>query len=80
MTWRKGRVVECGAKGICGGKGEGRGGGGGSGGGVGDEEVWVWLCGSVVAGICERRSWSRVGMRVNGEAMGSLTREKEKRR
>ena len=80
MTWRKGRVVECGAKGICGGKGDGRGGGVGSGGGVGDGEVRIWFRMSVVAGIWERRSWRRVGMRENGEAMGSLTREEEKRR
>ena len=80
MTWRKGRVVECGAKGICGGKGDGGGGGGGSGGGVGDGEVGVWFRMSVVAGIWERRSWRRVGMRENGEAMGSLTKEEEKRR
>ena len=68
------------AKGTSGGRVEGGGGGGGGGGGVEAEVAWIWMCGSAMAWIWERRSWSKVGMRVNGEAMGSLSKEWEKRR
>ena len=68
------------ARGTHAGRGEGGGGGGGGSSGVGAEVVWIWMCGSAMAWIWERRSWSKVGMRVNGEALGGLSKEWEKRR
>ena len=46
----------------------------------GAEVVWIWMCGRTMALIWERRSWSKVGMRVNGEVLGGLSKEWEKRR
>ena len=72
-----GFVVE---RGTHAGRGEGGGGGGGGSGGVGAEGVWIRMCGCTMVLIWERRSWSKVGMRVNGEVLDGLFKEWERRR
>ena len=52
--------------------------GGGGGGGV--EGQGVRVCGCTIVLIRERRSWSKVGMRVNGEVLDGWFREWEGKR
>ena len=59
---------------------DGGGGGGGGCGGVGAEGQGIRMCGCTMVLIWERRSWSKVGMRVNGEVLDGLFREWERKR